>query len=493
MPEGVPFRPFLRVPMKHPLHILHLDSDPAARDALRHFADVNLLPYQLHGASSLADARRLLRECDVDVVVSEHLLEDGHVFELLEGTRSEDGGGSIHERCAPVAVPVILATATGDETTAVRAMRDGAFDYIIKDVHGRWPTLIPQAVEGAVRQHQAQRQYRLLTHALMSITDAVFITNTAQHIVFVNKAFCQIYGYKEDEVLGRSIALLRAEVAPTGTVGEGESRGAAREIYHRRKDGSIFPVSLTRSVIHDDKGLNMAIVGVARDISAWKEAEARLTNSLKEKEVLLKEIHHRVKNNLQVVSSLLNLQSGYLKDEQTIDALRDSQNRVKSMALIHERLYQSESLNKIDFGGYVQSLVNHVKSSFRGMGEIDVDVDVSDMFVDVDVAIPCGLIINELASNSFKHAFSDTRAGAFGGRVHIRLSQQTNEAGQAELLLEVGDNGRGYPPGLDIDRVASLGLQLVNSLVQQLKGTIQLGGNDSGANSRVCIPLVPSA
>ncbi|AGW14080.1 sensor histidine kinase [Megalodesulfovibrio gigas] len=479
--------------MKHQLHILYLDADISSRARFRQFFDANLLPYTVHDAGSLAEARRLLHEHDVDVVVSEHRLEDGLVFDLLEGTPADAAGVSHgRERCASLAVPVILATATGDEKTAVRAMRDGAYDYIIKDADHRWMALIPQAAEGAVRQHQAQRQYRLLTHALMSITDAVFITNTAQHLVFVNKAFCHTYGFKEEEVLGKSIALLRAEVVPAGQASDSETRGAAREIYHRRKDGRIFPVSLTRSVIHDDKGLNMAIVGVARDISAWKEAEARLTNSLKEKEVLLKEIHHRVKNNLQVVSSLLNLQSGYLKDEQTIDALRDSQNRVKSMALIHERLYQSESLNKIDFGGYVQSLVNHVKSSFRGMGEIDVAVDVSDMFVDVDVAIPCGLIINELASNSFKHAFSDARGGACGGRVHIRLSQQVSDAGQPELLLEVGDNGKGYPPGLDIDCVASLGLQLVNSLVQQLKGSIDLASN-GGACSRMRIPLPQQA
>ncbi|WP_460032395.1 histidine kinase dimerization/phosphoacceptor domain -containing protein [Megalodesulfovibrio paquesii] len=477
------------MPMKQTLSILHLECDALTRSAFRKFIAANLLPFEVHTACTVGDARRMIMERDVDVVLSERTLEDGTVFDLLEGGPISDVEG-IH--APPLTLPLILATDCGDELTAVRAMRGGASDYIIKDPDHRWMALIPQVAESAVRQHQTQSRYRMLTHALMSITDAVFITNTAQHIIFVNKAFCQIYGFKEDEILGQSASLLRAPAPPVEATAETDSRGAIREIYHRRKDGRIFPVSLTRSIIHDEKGLNMAIVGVARDISAWKEAEARLTNSLKEKEVLLKEIHHRVKNNLQVVSSLLNLQSGYVKDEQTIDALRDSQNRVKSMALIHERLYQSESLNKIDFGGYVQSLVNHVKSSFRGMGEIDVEVDVPDIFVDVDVAIPCGLIINELASNSFKHAFSPKNGASSGGRVHIRLSQHQDVTGHKELQLMVGDNGNGYPQDLDIDHVASLGLQLVNSLVQQLKGTIQLE-NQGGAQSRVCIPLAQSS
>ncbi len=487
--------------MKQPLHILLLDDDGAQRGAFQAYVTEKHLPYTVSLAGSLCEARRLLLEREVDVVVSELYFADGDAFDLLQGTAPASRSGVSFEEDAaatvcrtqegpPLTLPLILVTKAGSEATAVRALRAGIFDYIIKDADSRWLGLLPKSVEHAVRQHQAQRQFHMLTHALMSITDAVFITDTAQHIIFVNNSFCKTYGYSEGEVLGRHVSLLGTEVASkpdaAGESAVGEtSRQSARELYHRRKGGEVFPVSLSRSVIHDEKGLNIAIVGVARDISAWKEAEARLTSSLNEKEVLLKEIHHRVKNNLQVVSSLLSLQSGFVKDEQTIDALRDSQNRVKSMALIHERLYQSESLDKINFGGYVQSLVNHVKSSFQGMGEIDVEVDVSDMFVDVDVAIPCGLIINELASNSFKHAFNGR---AQQGRVHIWLSQQSTMQGEDELVLQVRDNGKGFPSGLDLDQVASLGLQLVNSLVQQLQGTIGLS-SENGACSKVIIPL----
>jgi len=192
-----------------------------------------------------------------------------------------------------------------------------------------------------------------------------------------------------------------------------------------------------------------------------------MEESLHEKEVLLKEIHHRVKNNLQIISSLLNLQAGKVTDVQTIQSLRESQMRVRSMALIHEKLYQSESLAKIDFGGYVKSLAADLFRSYqRGLGQVELKIEVDKVELELDQAIPCGLILNELMTNALKYAFPDGRSGTLS--VDLRAG-----SGQA-LSLRVSDDGVGMPPEFDLATAKSLGLQLVNSLVAQLDGRLEV-------------------
>ena len=208
-----------------------------------------------------------------------------------------------------------------------------------------------------------------------------------------------------------------------------------------------------------------------KEIFERTQAETRIREALKEKDVLLKEVHHRVKNNLQVISSLLNLQSIQIKDPETVQLFRDSQNRVRSMALIHEKLYQSHDLARIDFKGYAQSLSSYLMRSFaveaRG---VTVRLDVDSIEMGIDQAIPCGLIINELVSNALKYAFPEERKG----EVHIQFRRH----GDRQFHLIVGDNGIGFPNHLDYQNTSSLGLQLVNSLASQLGGTIELSRID---------------
>jgi len=204
-----------------------------------------------------------------------------------------------------------------------------------------------------------------------------------------------------------------------------------------------------------------------REITERKRAEEQIKASLKEKEVLLKEIHHRVKNNLQAISSLLYLQSKNIVDERTLEMFQDGRNRVRSMALVHERLYQSGDLARVDFAEYTQSLAN---SLFRSYGVnsniIKLKINVDGVFLGIDTAIPCGLIINELVSNSLKHAFPNGREG------EIRIELCSDNDGQFTLM--VSDNGVGFPENLDFRNTKSLGLQLVNTLVAQLEGTVEL-------------------
>jgi len=195
-------------------------------------------------------------------------------------------------------------------------------------------------------------------------------------------------------------------------------------------------------------------------------AEEQATASLREKDVLLREVHHRVKNNLQLISSLLYLQSRETRDSRSLKMFQESQARIHSMALVHERLYQSTSIASVDFGEYTQRLVDDLFHSFGVSDDQIVSrIDIDNTTLSVDTAIPCGLIINELVSNSLKHAFPGNRKG----EVYVELCSD-----ELACTLTVGDNGIGLPPDIERRRDQSLGLQLVSTLVQQLGGDIKV-------------------
>ncbi len=197
-------------------------------------------------------------------------------------------------------------------------------------------------------------------------------------------------------------------------------------------------------------------------------AEEQIRESLREKEILLSEIHHRVKNNLQIISSLLSLQSAHVDDPKIVDALRDSQDRIRSMALIHEQLYQSDDLSRIDYADYLKSLAKALTQTHGNrIGSVQISVHASHVFLDVARALPCSLVINELVSNSLKHAFPPQCAG------EIRVEFLRKDA--QSYTFAVQDNGKGLPDGFDYRNTASLGLQLVVNLVEtQLRGSIEV-------------------
>jgi two-component sensor histidine kinase len=221
---------------------------------------------------------------------------------------------------------------------------------------------------------------------------------------------------------------------------------------------------------------------LTREVEERWRAENLLESSLQEKNLLLKEIHHRVKNNLQVISSMLMLQASQVNDLAVMDALTDSQNRVQSMALIHEKLYQSANLANVDFAGYIESLVSFLNRSYiSAQKQINLCVQAEPISLNIDLAIPCGLIVNELVSNSLKHAFPNGN----GGEVVVQL--QAKQDGPVELV--VSDNGVGIPEGVDIRNSPSLGLQLVNALVGQMDGDMQF---DSSQGTRFSITFLNS-
>lgn len=215
------------------------------------------------------------------------------------------------------------------------------------------------------------------------------------------------------------------------------------------------------------------ISGIAHDITEKKLAEEKIKQSLKEKEVLLKEVHHRVKNNLQVISSILNLQSSYISDKKTVELLKESQNRIKSMSFIHESLYQTKDFSSVKFGEYVQNLSNNLLLSYKPKHkQIVLKQKIDEVFLNLDLAIPCGLIINELVSNALKYAFEKRKTGLLS--ISIGVDKKEN------VKMVISDNGSGLPEEIDYRNTQSLGLQLVMVLVSQLRGVIKLN-NKQGA------------
>ncbi len=226
-----------------------------------------------------------------------------------------------------------------------------------------------------------------------------------------------------------------------------------------------------------------ATLALLTDVTERREAEEKIKAQLKEKEVLLKEVHHRVKNNLQIVSSLLNLQAGSVSEPHIRGLFRDSQNRVRSMALVHEKLYQTPNLASINFADYIKGVADHLMRTFRPEG-ITFLSDLNDAFLVVDAAVPCGLIVNEIISNSLKHAFP----GNEGGTVTLKM-WKTLHNGKEHVNLEIGDDGVGLPVDLDVHSLSTLGLQLVFDLAEQLQGSVQMVKKEKGTFFLVSFPL----
>jgi len=229
-----------------------------------------------------------------------------------------------------------------------------------------------------------------------------------------------------------------------------------------RKSGE----ELEQKVMERTDELANTLNRLKRELKHRKQAQEKIKASLKEKEVLLKEIHHRVKNNLQVISSLLSLQSQHITDKASRAMFEESQSRVRAMALIHEKLYQSDDLAHIDIAAYMQDLTASLFSTYTVRNKIKVDIAITDIFLTITTAIPCGLIINELVTNALKHAFPKERDGT----ITVSMTPSNTDS----LILTVSDTGIGFPEGIDFRNITTLGMQLVTSLVEQLDGTITL-------------------
>jgi PAS domain S-box-containing protein len=323
-----------------------------------------------------------------------------------------------------------------------------------------------------------------------TLPDAITTTDLKGTITFVSPRTVELHRAKSiNELLGRQ-ALEMIDSSDHQRAIENMKKtyrlGVIRNIEYKmlRKDGSSFIGELSAAAISDEVGKPKGFIASVRDISERKKIEEQLKISLHEKETHLRDIHHRVKNNIQVITSMLNLYANYISDDSYIEMFREIQNRIHSMALIHEKLYLATDTGRIDFYEYLSEIVNILVHFYKfGKGNVRTNIEVKNVSLPLDTAIPCGLIINELVSNSLKHAFPNEEEG----EIQIILSSEKLPNDKDQITICVKDNGIGFPKDIDFKNPNSFGLLLINTFVEQLDGVLEL---DLDEGTEFCITFI---
>jgi PAS domain S-box-containing protein len=378
-------------------------------------------------------------------------------------------------------IPFIVVSGTIGEDIAVEMMRKGAQDYMIKNNLTRLAPSLARAVAEARNRHERKRIERSLQdseercrRAIVDSPIPIMLHAEDGEILQISQSWCDITGYTREELLtigdwterayGERKEWVQAEIERLYGL---EQRVAEGDYTIRTKSGAtrIWEFSSAPQGRLSD-GRRLAI-SMAMDVTERRLSEKTLRDSLDEKTILIKEIHHRVKNNLQIIISLLNLQAAGIRNPEVLDVFQTTRNRVHSMALLHETLYRSKNLARLDIDAFIKQLASHLFHVHgSAAARIRLQCDATGVELNLEQAVPCGLIVNELLSNSLKYAFPEGRTG------QITVGIRSGEKGQAILI--VADDGVGLPAALDIEQTESLGLKLVSILTQQLKGELQI-------------------
>jgi PAS domain S-box-containing protein len=397
----------------------------------------------------------------IDIVITDYQLGWSNGLEILR---------KIKLRCPDCIV--IMFTATGNEEIAVDAMKNDLDDYILKSP--KHFIRLPAAVKAAIKkahQYQAMRdaeealqeseeRYR----QLVELSPDTVVVHSEGKFVFLNPAGARLFGAANSEqLIGKQIMDFvhpdYQEIVKERIRELREEGGKAPFIEEKftRLDGKDVDVEVAAiPFTYQDK---QAVQVIARDITKRKLAEEQIRTSLKEKEVLLREIHHRVKNNLQVISSLLDMRIMRTDNQQEIDLFEDIRSKIHTMALIHTQVYRSERFDHININTLARELVNYLSQVYAKRDvSITLLVKISDVYLSITQAIPCALVLSELVSNAFKHAFK----GRKKGKIEISLKREDHY----KIFLKVKDNGMGIPEEIDILKTNSLGLKLMRNTVQ---------------------------
>jgi two-component system, sensor histidine kinase PdtaS len=322
--------------------------------------------------------------------------------------------------------------------------------------------------------------------ALEASPAGMLIIDRAGRIVLANARIEALFGYHRSELIGQPLEMLVPErlraqhpLLRAGADGAPPSGSTGLDLYGLCKDGSEIPIEIGLNPLRTDEGL--FVLSSVVDITERKRFEQKLRDQLRERDVLLQEIHHRVKNNLQVISSLISLQLGRMEPGRSYDALQECSLRVLAIAHIHEQLYLSRNFARVPFSEYAHNLAAIV---FRTTGvspeRVHLQLELEPISIAVDAAIPCGLILSEVLTNALKHGFPHERRGSV--RIELRRLEE------ARLLLAVSDDGVGLPDGFDPARCDSLGMQLIQTLAGQIGGEFTLTSDGAGARFELSFP-----
>jgi PAS domain S-box-containing protein len=468
-------------------NILIVDDNPANLNLLSNI--LSKQGYKIRAALSGTVALKSVRLTPPDLILLDILMPEIDGYAVCQALKA-----------SPITqdIPVIFISALNEVLDKVKAFSLGGVDYISKPFQTeevlarvenqlRIQRLSKQLLEQNIRLQQQLRERQQAEQALQASQQQLELAlegseqgwwdwNILTGEVSLSERWWQMLGYEVDELPGH-LSTWERLIHP-------DDRAWVIELLDAHLQDSSVPYNfdyrfLTKSgewkwiacygkvVVRDELNKPLRMSGTHRDITEQKQAQEQIQTSLKEKEVLLKEIHHRVKNNLQIVKSLLQMQCRRTKEQEGLLVLQDSQNRIASIALVHEKLYRSDDLANIDFAQYIPDLTIHLFETYNvSSNTINLKIKVHDIALDIDRAIPCSLIINELVSNSLKYAFPANRKG----EIYVEFYPNSDDT----LTLTVRDNGIGIPEAFDIATATSLGLTLVQGLVEQLEGTLEL-------------------
>ncbi len=463
------------------------------------------------------DMKKSLSEEDWDLILSDYYMPNFSAMKALQIISEEK-----------IDLPFIIVSGAIGEETAVEAMKAGAQDFIMKGSYNRLIPAIERELQESIHKRQIKEAqetikkdeirfkalYKLsqmeetskIEMASYVIKVAIEITNSKMGYIgffskdktklIINKQtlICEGYNYNfndndeiilpiEDNVLWKELILKKEYIIKneiTTSYIKKVCLSDNRYIYRligipvfNMNDPVLLAVVGNKKTEYnkrDVEQLQLLLKGMYQNIQK-RDAEERIKKSLQEKNILLKEIHHRVKNNLQIISSLLNLQSRSIDNEKYLNIFKESQNRIRTMALVHEKLYQSDDLGHINLPNYLYNVAMNLFHSYRSNSrEINLKTDIEDISMDIELAIPCGLIVNELISNSIKYAFPEDRHG----KINLEVKLMNDEF--YEMVIK--DDGIGIPDSISFEKTPSLGLQLVRALVNQINGEMSLFKNN---------------
>jgi PAS domain S-box-containing protein len=406
------------------------------------------------------DFKRELAEFKPDIILADHSLPHFDGVSALK----------IAQEHSPN-TPFIFVSGKIGEDFAVEMLKEGATDYVLKS---NLPKL-GHAVQRALNESNEQIERKKAQDALMESENkyrTLFEKNKNPIIVFdeeenfndCNEAALQFLEISKEELLTKKLSdfiLYNDDVETIENKDFWNKKDNLEVTFHISDKLKILELTITPVYLKD----KVIIFGVGNDITERKTAEDEILRSLKEKELLLREIHHRVKNNLQIISTLLTLQSSQSKNIKIDDLYLESQNRIQSIALIHENLYHSDDLAHINFKTYAKGLITDLFDSYGvNSKQIKLNLDIDDVTMGIETAIPCGLIINELVSNSLKHGFADLETGQINVKLHKLVD--------GEYKLIVSDTGSSFPDEVDLVSNETLGLELIKNLVKQLDANL---------------------
>ena len=429
------------------------DNEDDARFLSEILSESDPSDFQVIHADKLSKALKHLAYEDVDLILLDLGLPDSQGLSTLDRVKAQT-----------VDVPIVIITGQNDEDMAIQAVKAGAQDYLVKGFLDG--SLLNRSIRyGIERQH--------LIKELKQKSDKLHASRQSFHNI-VEKSIDGIIVLDKSGVIhfANSAAISQLRLQPENILGSKfgypivNDEDTEIDILHKDGTTGTAEMRVIETLWEGEK----ASLALLRDVTERKRKEEIIKTSLNEKMILLKEIHHRVKNNLQIICSLLNLQSEYYKGRDSFNILKECQNRVRSMAMVHEQLYDSNDFARVDFMNYIESLALSLYQSYRiDPMRIELKANVEGIFMGIDIAIPCGLVINELVSNSLEHAFPPSRKE----KGHIEIAMYRNRDDEIELMI--CDDGVGMPQGIDFMKTESLGLHLVNILVKdQLQGKVNL-------------------